>query len=54
MRRYAWRLMTIPLSVPVERPMLGDSLRRRLGDALQDDIDRLRPLIDHADADWLR
>ena len=53
-RRYAWRLMTIPLSAPVERPVLGDSLRRRLGDALQDDIDRLRPLVDHADADWLR
>jgi hypothetical protein len=53
-RRYAWRLITIPLSTAVERPVLCDALRGRLRDALQDDVDHLRPLVDDADADWLR
>jgi hypothetical protein len=52
LRRNIGRILYLPFSTRIERPVLNDELKEKLIDYLKDDIDRLRQYTGHDFKDW--
>jgi hypothetical protein len=51
-RRNIGRILYLPFSTKIERPLLNDNLKEKLIDCFKDDIDRLRQYTGHDFKDW--